>query len=68
MADIDMKLKDILEVPGAPEVLEKHIPGLTTNPQLKMGYGMTLRAIAKFPQAGISKEVVEAIDAELQAL
>ena len=68
MANIDMKLKDILAVPGAGDILDKYIPGLTKNPQLKMGYGMTFRAIAKFPQAGIPKDLIDTIDAELKAL
>ena len=68
MASIDMKLKDLLAIPEAGEILDKYIPGLTKNPQLKMGYGMTFKAIAKFPQAGISKEILDKIEEELAAL
>ena len=68
MANIDMKLRDLIAIPEAVEILEKHLPGLTKNPQLKMGLGMTFRAISKFPQAKIPKEMAEQIDAELKAL
>ena len=68
MASVDMKLKELMEIPEAVEILEKHIPGMTKSPQLKMGYGMTLRAIAKFPQAKMPKETIDAIEADLQAL
>ena len=63
-----MKLKELVENPEAAAILDKYIPGLTKNPQLKMGYGMTFRAIAKFPQAKIPKDTVDLIEAELQAL
>jgi len=68
MANIDMKLKQLMAIPAAVEILDKHIPGMSKNPQLKMGYSMTLRQISKFPQAKMPKELIEAIDVDLQAL
>ncbi|MCL2106891.1 MAG: hypothetical protein FWH26_07560 [Oscillospiraceae bacterium] len=71
MASIDMKLKDLMKDPAAVEVLEKNFPGFTKNPQLKMGYPMTFRTIARFPQAvqmGLTAEVLAKIDADLKAL
>ena len=70
-ANVDMKLRDLMKDPGAVAVLEKNFPGFTKNPQLKMGYSMTFRAISKFPQAkamGLTAEVFEKIDADLRAL
>jgi len=67
-ANIDMKLRDLMKDPAAVEVLEKFFPGFTKNPQLKLGYSMTFRKIAKFPQAKVSPEMLEKLEEELQAL
>ena len=68
MANIDMKLRELLKIPEAVEIFERHLPGHMKHPQMKMALGMTVRAIAKHPQAKISKETAEQIDAELRAL
>jgi 3-methyladenine DNA glycosylase AlkD len=68
MPNVDMKLKEILAIPEAVDILEKHLPGKTKHPQIKMALGMTLRAISKHPQAKISNEAIERIDADLRAL
>jgi len=68
MATIDMKLKELQAIPEAVEILKKHVPKTMKSPYLKMGKNMTFRAIAEFPQAGVSKEVLDQIEAELQAL
>ena len=65
---VDSKIKDIMESEAAKAILERHIPGITTDKQLKMAYGMSLRAIQKFPQAGITPEQIEGIEGELAAL
>lgn len=65
---VDSKIKEILKNPKATELMEKHSPGFGTNPQMKMVYGLSLRALSKFPQAGISSEKLEKMDADLKAL
>lgn len=65
---VDSKIKEIMKNPAAVELMEKHTPGFSTNPQMKMVQGLTFRALAKFPQAKISPEKLEQIDAELKAL
>ncbi|MDR1531985.1 MAG: hypothetical protein LBS62_07350 [Clostridiales bacterium] len=65
---VDSKIKEIMKVPEAVELMEKHSPGFSTNPQMKMVQGLTFRALAKFPQAGLGAEQVEKIDSELKAL
>jgi len=57
-----------VESEAAKAVLERHIPGITGDKQLKMAYGMTLRALQKFPQAKISKEQLAGIERDLAAL
>lgn len=65
---IDSKIGDLVKDPVVAELLEKLVPGITTNPQTKMAHGMTLKKVAVFPQAGITKEKLVEIDAALQAL
>ena len=65
---IDSKIKDIIDNEAAMAILERYIPGIGGNKQLKMAYGMTLRAIQKFPQAGISEEQLTEIEKEFAGL
>ena len=65
---VDSKIKDIMKNPEAVDLMEKLSPGFATNPQMKMVQGLTFRALAKFPQAGLSPEQVEEIDKALRAL
>ncbi len=50
-----------MENEGSKAVLEKYIPGCSTNPMMKMGYTMSLELIASLPQAGISEETYKAM-------
>jgi len=68
---LDTKLKDIMKNPAAVAALEKHFPGFTKNPQLKLGYMMSFRTISKFPQArqfGLTPEILEQVVAEWATL
>lgn len=65
---VDSKIKDIMKNPEAVAMMEKFSPGFATNPQMKMVQGLTFRALAKFPQAGMTPERVEEIDQALKAL
>lgn len=64
----DSKMKDIVNDPAACAILEQYMPGASKHPQLKMAFGMSLKQIAGFPQAKISKEMLAEIDAKLKAL
>ena len=48
--------------------MSKYSPGFTTDPQMKMVMGLTLRKLASFPQAKELADNLDAIDAELKAL
>ena len=65
---VDSKIKDIVANPTAAEAVEKFVPGFSTNKQMKMCYGITLRAFQKFPQAGLSLEALAEIDKQLTAI
>lgn len=64
----DSTLKELMENEGSKAVMEKHIPGCSSNPMLKMGYTMSLELIASLPQAGISAETYKAILDDLSKL
>lgn len=65
---IDDKVKTLKKSKAACEVITKYSPGFETDPQMKLVGGLTFRKLASFPQAGLTDEQVEAIDAELKAI
>jgi hypothetical protein len=65
---LNTTLGEILDNPQAKAVLDKHIPGVSTNPMVAMAKGMSLNMILSMPQAaqfGLTKEKAEAILAEI---
>jgi len=71
MASIDMKIKDIVENPDTRAIAEKHLPGITKNPLVKMAYGMTLRSVSTLRQAkqvGLTPEILAAIEEDFAKL
>ncbi len=65
---IESKLKDVLNDLEGKAILERFIPGISTNKQTKLGYGMTLKTIFSMKQANVSKAKLAAIDEELRGL
>jgi hypothetical protein len=62
----ETKMGELLDDPKAREVLLKHLPEIATaGPMLNMARGMTLKAVAAFPQAKISAEKLQTIVADL---
>jgi len=66
-ASVDSKIGDLLANPPTKAVLDKDIPGLETSPYLEMVKGMSVRDIAKYPQAKIDDTKLQVIDADLKA-
>ncbi|MCP1470297.1 para-nitrobenzyl esterase [Sphingobium sp. OAS761] len=64
----DTPLGDLLDNPAAKAIIEKHIPGMTTNDQVDMARGMTLKGIQAYAPDDVTDERLAAIDAELAAL
>jgi hypothetical protein len=65
---LDTTLGEILDDPQAKAVLDKQLPGMSSNPMLAMAKGMSLNMILSMPQAaqlGLTKEKAEAILAEV---
>jgi hypothetical protein len=65
---MDTTLGELIDNPQAKAVLEKQIPGISTNPMLAMARGMSIKMILSMPQAaqfGLTKEKAEQILAEI---
>ena len=61
---LDSTLGTILDDPKAKAVLDKHLPGVSSNPMVGMAKGMTLNMILSLPQAaqlGLTKEKAQEI-------
>ncbi len=62
------KLSEVLEDERAVAIIDEYIPGFVTNPELGPVKGMKMKTLLKFPQTGLSKEVVNEIIERLDAL
>ena len=58
----------LLDDAAAKAVLDKNVPGLTTNPQIEMARGMTLRDIQAYAAEQLTETVLKQIDTDLAAL
>jgi para-nitrobenzyl esterase len=58
----------LLDDPAAKAVIEKHIPGMTTNDQIEMARGMTLKDIQQYSPEAVTDKVLAETDADLAKL
>ena len=68
---MNSRIRDLAQDERAKAVLEKHLPGIGRHPQLGEAYYMTLKEVSYYPEAraaGLTKEKLEAIDKDLQAI
>ena len=65
---MDSKIGDILANPKGKAILDKNLPGFSTNPQMAMAKGMTLKMIAPMSGGKITPAILKAIDEELKKL
>lgn len=68
MLSVDSKVKELKKSPEACKIICDYAPGFETDPQMKLVQGLTMRKLASFPQAGLTPEQVEEMDARLRAL
>ena len=54
----------LLDDPAAKALIEKNIPGMTTNDQIDMARGMTLKDIQQYSPDTITDKVLANLDAE----
>ena len=64
----DTDIGTLLDDPAARAILDKQIPGMTTNPQIEMARSFTLRQIQQFAADQVTDEVLAKIDADFKAL
>ena len=58
----------LLDDAAAKAVLDKIVPGLSTNPQIDMARGMTLKDIQSYAADQLTDDVLKKIDVELAML
>ncbi|MEV5027042.1 hypothetical protein [Paenibacillus sp. LPE1-1-1.1] len=66
--DQNSKVGDLLGNAAAKVVLDKYIPGFSTNPMTGMAGAFSLSQLAAFPQANVSAEVLALIVSDLAAI
>ena len=54
----------LLDDPAAKALLDKHVPGMTSNEQIDMARGMTLKDIQQYSPDQLSDKVLTALDAD----
>ena len=65
---LDTKLGDLLSDAHAVEILDRHAPGISTNPMIGFAKGMTIKSLLAMPQArqyGVTEEMVQNVLAEI---
>lgn len=62
------ELGTILDDPAAKAIVEKHIPGMTTDEQVDMARGMTLKAVQQYSPDAVTDKALAAIDVEFAKL
>ena len=63
---IDSPIRDLLANPAAVAVLDKDMPGMTSDPRLDMVKSMSMRQIARFPEAHLDDAKLARIEADLE--
>ena len=64
----DTDIGTLLDDAAAKAIVEKYIPGFTTNPQVDMARAMTLKAVQAFAPDEVTDDRLAKIDAELAKL
>ncbi|HEV2608936.1 hypothetical protein [Noviherbaspirillum sp.] len=65
---INSTLGDLLDNEASKAILEKHLPGISTHPQISMGRGFPLKTVAGFSGGLITNDALEKVDADLKTL
>ena len=64
----DTTLKELLNDPAATAVLEKHFGARANDSRIQEVMYESLRAISYYPEAGISADLIQKVDADLKKL
>ena len=61
-------IRELMADERARAVVEKHLPGASTHPQLPEAMHMTLREVSWYPESGLTQEKLDALVADLAKL
>jgi len=61
-------IREIIADERAKAILDKHLPGASTHPQLDMGIDMTLKQISWYPESGLTPDKLKALVEDLAGL
>jgi hypothetical protein len=61
-------IRQILANKQAAAILDKHLPGASTHPELPMAYDMTLKQISWYSESGLTPAKLKALVDELAQL
>jgi hypothetical protein len=64
----DTDIGTLIDDPAARAIIDKHIPGMTTNSQIEMARSFTLRQIQQFAADQVTDEVLAKIEADFKVL
>ena len=64
----DSTLGDILDDENGKAILEKHMPGVSSDPRIAMARGMTLKALMPLSQGMLNEEKLKAINDDLSKI
>ena len=62
------RMREIIADERAKAILDKHLPGASTHPQLYMAMDMTLKEISWYPESGLTSDKLQALVDDLAAL
>ncbi|MBN2977184.1 hypothetical protein PSH66_10855 [Pseudomonas sp. FP597] len=65
---IESTLGELLDNAETKAILEKHLPGISNHPQITMGRGFALKAIAPFSGGLVNEAVLGQVDVDLKQL
>jgi len=64
----DTDIGSLLDDPAAAAIIDKHMPGFSTNPETELARGMTLKQIQPYAADTITDELLQSMDADFAAL
>ena len=67
-ATIESTMSVLLADEGAKAILEKHCPGMTSDPRMAIAKGMTLKQIMPLSGGRVTESIIEAIAEDLAKL
>ena len=62
---LQTRIGELINNERAKQILERHLPGATSHPQLHMALGMTLMEVSTYPESGLTQAKLQALLADL---